>query len=589
MTDDEQSEPVVELSPRQDRAVADMDTPEVAATETPPAEQSLVCRSLAGLAVGVAAGCALTAGALAITALATRVSSDMVSAPITVSCAVGLVSAAMVVLVIVLRSVIHRNEWSIPVAGAGVLLVALTSFWIPKLAGGFHEGGAVRFVDTSGVTILSAGALVASVAALGFGLATVFFAAKPQPAAVAVAFLAVIVLTSSLAYHRVQSYRTQVWYPSLTAAPAPPASLPETFGTLRYQIPQEAHDNWTMVNVDPTGTGFVTYTPAGLTAYDGPTGAVRWRASALGASAVKWGSPFNSVDVVWFDREHSGSVVVVSMAGALLGLDGDTGTVLWRRQYRGDLTQETGSVDALAFSTYDVDDGDTGATTLHSVDPRTGKDRWSRHSDCPNLKPGAVGQFVQSCSGGAATVVDAHTGYTVWESKYGEWLDVSIDHEVYVASNGSAISNSPEASDTTWVLDPAGNIIDQVAGAFPLLGNANAGHLLLDGVGQTALLRNYRTHQSTPVQLGKIDYALGMYATWLPHRLIIKKRSALSSLHIVDLDNPDAEPTALPWPCRSTPGDIWQLKPAPGIVVASCQAVGDHAAPEINGYADPIH
>ncbi|OHU31697.1 hypothetical protein BKG76_00325 [Mycobacteroides franklinii] len=513
----------------------------------------------------------------------------MVSAPITASCVVGLVAAAAVVLVIVLRPVIRRKEWSIPVGAAVVVIVALTCFWIPKLSGVFRDGGVVRFVDTTGVTILSAEALAAGVAALVFGSATAFVVAKAQPVVAAVAFLAVIALISSVAYQRVQSYRTQVWYPSLIAMPATPAALPETFGTLRYQIPQQVHDNWTMVNVYSTGTGFVMYTPDGVMAYDGPTGALRWRADGLGASAVKWASPFNALDVVWFDREHSGSVVVVSMVGALLGLDGDTGTVLWRRQYRGDLTQEAGSVDALAFSTYDVDVGDTGATTLYSVDPRTGKDRWSRHSDCSNLKPGAVGQFVQSCSGGPATVVDAHTGNTAWESEYGEWLDVSIDHEVYVASGGSATSNTPKASDTTWVLDRSGNIIDQVAGTFPLLGHANAGHLLLDGVGQTALLRNYRTHQSTPLRLGKIDYALGMYATWLPHRLIIEKRSALSSLHMIDLDHPDAEPTALPWPCRSYLGDIWQLKPAPGVIVASCQVAGDHVAPEINGYAEPVH
>lgn len=588
MTDDEQSEPVVGLSSPQDRVIEDADTPEVAAIESPRVQQSLVRRSLAGLAVGSAAGCALAAGALATTALATRVSADMVSAPIVASCLVGLVAAAIVIMVVVLRPVIHRNEWSIPVGVVGFGAVALTSAWIPKLAPVFDDDGVVRFVDTSGATILSGGALIAGVAALVFGAATAFVAAKPLPVGVAVAFLVVAVLASSVAYHRVQVYRAQVWYPSLTAPAAPPAALPETFGTLRYQIPQAARGNWSSVNVYPTGAGFVTYTPAGVTAYDGPTGAVRWRTGNLDATAAKGSSPFNSVDVVWFDREHTGSVVVVLMVGALLGLDGDTGKVLWRRQYRGDLTQEAGSVDALAFSTYDVDDGDTGATTLRSVDPRTGKDRWSRHSDCADLKPGAVGQFVQSCSGGAATVVDAHTGNTAWESNYGEWLDVSIDHEVYVASSGSAISNSPEAGDTTWVLDSAGNTIDQVAGAFPLLGNANAGHLLLDGVGQTALLRNYRTHQSTPLRLGKISYSLGVYATWLPHKLIIKKRSAVSSLHIIDLDHPDAEPTALPWPCRGGVGDIWQLKPAPGVVVASCEGFGDGVAPEINGYANSV-
>ena len=97
--------------------------------------------------------------------------------------------------------------------------------------------------------------------------------------------------------------------------------------------------------------------------------------------------------VRWNWRGEMFTATVISGSPGLIGVDGETGAVLWRRQFHDGerLKSMAGSIDALAVAI------DTGlGRRLDSLDPATGQVRWSRPSDCA-VSPGTPGQFGLAC------------------------------------------------------------------------------------------------------------------------------------------------------------------------------------------------
>lgn len=65
----------------------------------------------------------------------------------------------------------------------------------------------------------------------------------------------------------VEDFRARVWHPALTAAATPPDPLPAAFGYVGYRLPVEgdSHSDLRLTGVLRAGSGFLAYTPDGVT------------------------------------------------------------------------------------------------------------------------------------------------------------------------------------------------------------------------------------------------------------------------------------------------------------------------------------
>jgi hypothetical protein len=492
----------------------------------------------------------------AIAVWATRSSSDFVSSSQT-----GMAVVAMIIGVCALVSLglMRWNPaWALPIKLAGLAAVALGAWGIWSVKNVFRARATLPLVDSTGASMMAAAAVLAAVAAVVLGMSTAAFIRHADGRMVLCAFFIVAIAVPALIYRQVGDYRATVWHPDLTAAASPPAPLPDAIGRVRYRL---ALDDRSRSDIYAAGNGFIVLTYDGVTAYDGPTGAVRWRATS---------GRIQGVEVVWRDRDDTAGIVVLLLDDALIAVDGSSGDVMWRRQYSGELTAATGSVDALAITVFDAD-ALTDRTQLYSFDPSTGELRWSRPISCSNPTPasGTPGKFSFQC-GPTSSVIDAHTGKTT-DMPGMQYRNPRAGDDVYVSSTSDANRDGPQASDATFVIDPDGRIIDQIPGSYPMSRAAN-GFLLLYGTGETWLLRDYRKHQSTVVPI-HIDRQYGLediQTAWLKNSLAFTTEERDHPLLLIDPARPAANPSTIGAPC---PHDsrLRDLQAVAGAVLAKCR------------------
>lgn len=230
---------------------------------------------------------------------------------------------------------------------------------------------------------------------------------------------------------------------------------------------------------------------------------------------------------------------------------------MWRRQFGGKVDGAIGSVDALGMTVSDAGAAKGDQTHFYSLDPSTGRVRWSKTIACggdPTPVRGTQGQFFFQCDGNPS-VIDARTGHAtdMPSTPYGEHPEAGTD--VYVYKPGHRTAKGPDAKDVTRVIDPAGKLVDQISGAYPV-SRANDGFLLLCAGGDTWLLRDYRRHRSTPVPI-HLDTRLGLddvETAWLENGLAITTEGRSKPLLLIDPARPAADPSSAEELCA--PGEI---------------------------------
>lgn len=523
-------------------------------------------RVLSGAGAGLAVGAAVVAIIGPIAIWGVRSATDVTSRSLThvgvVACATGLCVLALVVTWLLRRYPVLRR----PRIFAGWSAVALGAWSVWNVVDLYQARDAWPFVDSTGVSVVAGASAVASAVAMVVAVAVVAFGGDVSGRAALCAFLVVVVGAPAVTYWAVQNHRAGVWYPTRIAGAAAPASIPDMVGPVGYRITLDDRDRG-YPDIYSAGNGFLIDTGSELIAYDGSTGEQRWRIGGDEITAQRWYSRdvwhIGQIVVAHRDRGDAAGIVVVVLAAGLIALDASSGEVLWRHHLaRGKVTGAAGAIDALGV-VFTGADGESG-TRLYSLDPATGQLRWSQVAQCGRLSPGTAGQLSYDC--GPPAIVDARTGSTI---KVPGNNAPRAGTDAYVVPAWSS-EKEPSAEDVTQVLDPAGKIIDEVAGTFPASAPHN-GFLLVYGRDNTWLLRDYRSHRSTPVSI-HFDPPRGLndgFATiWLKNKLLVTNvYNHPSPLLVVDPQRPADNPATTAPPCSMGQGDLHAVA---GAVVVQC-------------------
>jgi hypothetical protein len=518
-------------------------------------------RFVVSVGAGVAAGAAVAAIVIVVHLQMNSAASENLLPSQSVMQTVAVTLALCVVAALAVGRLGRDPYRPILIALLAIAAAALSVWAVWAVANAYRVRASMPLVDSTGVTVVAAGGALAAVLAALSGFAVALFVGRVSvPTAVCVS-LAVLVAVPAIVVRSAISYRADVWYPDSATAHNAPAPLPDAGGPVRYWVGRLDSD----ARVHVAGNGFVVSTDSGLTAYDGQTGEVRWRADDFGP----YGDA-GSVQVAWRDEDDRSGVVVFSVADAVIALDGSSGDVIWRRQFRGELTSLTASVDALGMTIFDVDvDGPKpDRTRIDSLDPSTGRLRWSAPISCDGPSPGQInGRLAYSCLHEASNY-DARTG-DVSELADREFENLRVKGDVYVSSADGPTRDDPIPAGSTVVIDPAGEEIDRIPATYPA-STARRGLILLYGGPGTWLLRDYRNHRSTPVPI-RLDTSDGMeslHTAWLDNGLAVVSNDDQPLLHI-DLANPTAEPTVTAAPCPGY-GHIRYLEAVAGALIAQC-------------------
>lgn len=172
------------------------------------------------------------------------------------------------------------------------------------------------------------------------------------------------------------------WWPRTqtrvqTAERAALAPLPTSLGSdVAYSLPLYEPEN-----LLPAGPGFVIFHPGGsLTGFDGPNGAVRWKATAqvfpddcLLDTVRSTGISADAVVIAQCRRPRLHSVTATGGRGepVLMGFDANTGQQLWLNDDGFELPSGSGRSDAIAAVVRREEQ-------VGALDPRTGTVRWTR-------------------------------------------------------------------------------------------------------------------------------------------------------------------------------------------------------------------
>lgn len=521
------------------------------------------------IGLGAAGAAALLAIVGGIAGWATRSPSDFMSlSPIRI----GVLAAAIGLLMVLVlsRAVMGRKPtWTKTVMVASVVAVGLGAWGAWDVIRLYKTRDALPFVDTTGATVIAGIAALAAVAAVALGLAAIGFMREAGKRTALCAFLVVAVAVPTLAFRLVEHHRAGVWRPDATATATPPTPVPDSIGSVRYRVPVDEDHR---PDIYAAANGFVVDTRTALTAYDGTTGEARWHATDFGTGG--------RLVVAHRDEDDIAGILVLQTYYALIAFDGSTGEVLWHRQYTGDMTAATGSVDALGIVVFTASGADDERTQLHSIDPATGQLRWSKPISCsnPSFGPGTPGQFTLGCS--TPSIIDAHTG---------DVIDTPGKHVATAGSDAYTTSvqrgDGPTRSDVTLVLDPAGQTIDEIPGV-EAVSRANNGFLLMYSDLDGWLLRDYRKHQSFPVPIDvrsqsgsykvELEYWLihDVETVWLNSRLIVTDMSSdAPRLHLIDPARPEAVPVNTEIPCARRQS-LQDLQAVPGAVAVVCRGDG---------------
>lgn len=518
------------------------------------------------LALGVAVGLAVSAAALAVAAPGVmwivRSSGDVTTHSLTTMGIIAAVAGGWAFIAAVPRLIGRDSPATGLMKVAGFVAAALCAWTLWMAFDVFRARDALPFVDSTGASILAVVAVLCAVVATVSALASTAVAGPVSGRTAWCVALVVLVVVPVLSYRSVADHRSGVWGPDLTATATPPTEAPNAVGPVRYEIPLDDGEN--LPEVYGVGNGFVVDTRREITAYDGATGAKRWHATGYGTSG--------RLLVVRRDRDDRTGIVVVFLYHGIIAFDGGTGEVLWRREYSsgGDVTAATGSVDALGMAVFTANapvSGSDSRTRFHSLDPATGRERWSQSISCsnPTLSPGTPGQFAYDCS--KPTLIDARTG--VFTDVPGEYAP-RAGTDVY-ASSFTEWDDRGSSTEKTIVIDPSGKVVDEMSDA-EAVSRAHNGFLLVHG-GGTWMMRDYRSHRSTPVPLDAVpapeNYTRPNTA-WLGDRLLIAAQKRDAPLFLIDPARPGEQPLRTPSPC---PRDetMRDLQVVAGAVVAQCE------------------
>lgn len=262
-------------------------------------------------------------------------------------------------------------------------------------------------------------------------------------------------------------------------------------------------------------------------------------------------------------------MVAVVLYDALVGLDANTGEVLWRRQYRGKITKAAGGMDTLGVVVFDKDALTGGRTHLYSIDPSSGDLRFRQQVSCSNgdFKAGLPGVFGLRC--GRPTLIDAPTGAVT--DLEGKWLPAA-DDEVYAGYLFRSGSASEDRSQKIVVFAPDGRIIDEFPGEYDASSPHNGYLLVFHGDNQWTI-RDYRTHRSTPASLAPfVTYAniipSRLTFVWLGDRLLVTDDGRENPILLIDAAHPTEQ---IRWDSPCPPGGRLQdITATRGAVVAVC-------------------
>lgn len=499
--------------------------------------QSRWYRVLAGVGIGAGIAAAVAAIIASILMWAVRSPRDSMSLSLTSTGAVAVASGVCVLTLVGtwLLSRHHALRRLRMFAGFIALGLGAWSGW--NIVGLYRSREALPFVDSTGAAVIAAAAALCAIVAV-LAVATTAVVRDVSGRTVLCSFLVVALVIASLTYWSVRNHRAGVWRPELTATASAPAPVPDAIGPVGYRIPIGTNSP----DIYAVGNGFVVDTRRGLTAYDGTTGAKRWHVGDYGRSG--------RILVVHRNRDDTAGIVVVFLYYGMIAFDGSSGDVLWRRQYNGgEVTAAAGSVDALGMSVFTGDytnDGQDG-TRFYSLDPATGQLRSNRTISCsnPTIEPGAAGQFGYRC--GRPSIMDAHTGNTI--DVPGEYAPRAGTDAYVVATPLPPENQKPK--DATRVMDPAGRVIDEIPGTYPV-SEPNNGLLFVYGGNDTWLLRDYRNHRSTrvPFRVEKGDPLRDVETIWFNNGLLVTNRYEYPPrFHLVSLTRPADIPAVAESPC----------------------------------------
>ncbi|UGT41123.1 PQQ-like beta-propeller repeat protein [Nocardia yamanashiensis] len=214
-----------------------------------------------------------------------------------------------------------------------------------------------------------------------------------------------------------------------TVAAVPVPAAPTRLGTERYRVPvplmaisRQAGD------IATAGTGFVLADTAGLTAYDGATGAPRWH--------------YRRSDVVDGDRNG-----VSYVSGSLLSADG--GTVVLAQWYNAGLTAFDAITGELLWTRSEFADA-TGQLLVDSSRFESEQTAWR-----PVLAVGDGPGTLAATDGSRLARFDARTGNRMWV------VELCRANHWYVAVTGVAISRIAHCGANRGVV----TALDPVTGA----------------------------------------------------------------------------------------------------------------------------
>lgn len=172
------------------------------------------------------------------------------------------------------------------------------------------------------------------------------------------------------------------WWPRTHSLVAPAervalAAVPTTLGShVAFSLPLYEPEN-----ILPAGPGFVIFDRGGsITAYDGPTGEIRWKATAdvfpdecLLDTVRSTGIAAYAVVIAQCGRPqlNTGRSSSTQSEPVLMGFDANTGQLLWLNDDGFELPSGTGTSDTTAAVVRPEEQ-------VGALDPRTGTVRWTR-------------------------------------------------------------------------------------------------------------------------------------------------------------------------------------------------------------------
>lgn len=508
-------------------------------------------------------GAVWAAVTVAVVAPVFGVSSESPSRPADLAGVAGFV-AIWVFVLLLLSAATRRSGRSALAKFLGLAALGAAAWGLWDIRTCFASRAVLPLVPVStGACVMAAAAMIAAATAAVLSLILSAFRRHAEARTALCTFVVVLIAVSALIHHVVQDYRARLWQPGLTAAAAPVASLPDRIGTARYRLPPLGEHP--PPKVLAAGNGFIVRAGDEVTAYDGPTGALRWRAKDFGEYRL------SAVEVVRRDLHDATGIVALFFDGAVVALDGSSGAVVWRRQYGGRMIASSASVDALGMTVNDNKPAPDNRTLVYSLEPANGEVRWRKASSCsdPTGAGATPGQLVFFCDGTPA-VIDAHNGNTV-NIPAQKFDDFAAGVDVYVAWNYAGRAQGPNAADTIFVIDPNGRIIDQIPGVYAMSKPAGGRLLLYDGRdGWT--LRDYYKEKSTTVPVHVVEHSrrLSQLPTaWLNHRLVLSVPYELQPVLVIDPDSLTIESVTIEKICPLQ-ATIRSLQVVAGAVVAEC-------------------